>query len=505
MQEKTFYSVIISGTVISLIGRFLGVGFQFISQILLARYLGPIEYGQFSIGWSFFQLIGIIAAFGFDYAIIKFGSKYWDEQLGKLKSLTLKFNFLALIGTGLILLIIFAFLGKVLIFFNKMELLNVFQLFAIGIPFYVFIKINSAATRITNNMQYSVFSEEVVRRGLQLLFVFLIINAGLQLKASILATILSFVIAAIVIGLFTFKLFFRKIHTIPTKIDLRSIFRYSIYVTGSAITASVLVWFDRIILGLFQPAFQVGLYQSAIQVTLLFPTVLLAVNIVMAPLIVSLHQKNDMEHLKKTYRISTRWILYLAIPLALLIFTYPEFILTGLYGEAYSAGKGILLILTISQLFNIGTGVVTQILILTGHEKKWFWYTFIALLINVSLNVLLIPIYGGVGTAVASGLALIVLNLLGLFSSKTIVGVFPYEKKLLKGGLAAIGVVAVLLASYNLPIKNNLATLLLLIIFTYSLFILFLFLLGFDSEDKNFIQLFTQRMLNQTKKDAVES
>ena len=108
MQNRSIYSILVRGAAISLGGKFVGAGLQFISQILLARNLGPSDYGLYSVGWSFFQIIGVIATFGLDYAIIKFGSEFWDDQLEKIKSLFLKLNGISLFfGGGIVLLVFF--------------------------------------------------------------------------------------------------------------------------------------------------------------------------------------------------------------------------------------------------------------------------------------------------------------------------------------------------------------------------------------------------------------
>ena len=177
---------------------------------------------------------------------------------------------------------------------------------------------------------------------------------------------------------------------------------------------------------------EVGIYQAASQITLIFPTILLGVNLVVSPMISTYYHQLDFGRLGAIYRTSTKWILVISLPLFFITFLIPSKILEVFFGSEYLDGGIILIILAFTQLINLGTGVVAQIMLMTKFETRWFWFTIVASLINIIGNIFFIPILGGVGAAIGSGLALTVLNFLGLRNVKFAFGLFPVDRRIIK-------------------------------------------------------------------------
>lgn len=503
MQKRSIYSTLVYGAAVSLAGKFLGAGLQFVSQILLARNLGPSDYGLYSVGWGFFQIVGVIATFGLDYAIIKFGSEFWDDQLEKIKSLFIKFNGLSILLGGGAVIFVFLGISEFLSKTGRNDLDVVFKLFSIAIPFFIILRVNTAATRITQNLRHSAVAEDLTRKGVQLVLLLYIAQLGMRLEDTIIVTVISFAAAAILITASGYKLFVRNVKTdFMDGIDYRGVLKYSLFVTGSFITSSGLLWFDRIILGFFRPASEAGLYQAASQVTFLFSTILLAVNMAVAPLIASRFHKKDFEGLANIFRFSTKYIIYLGIPLALVVFIFPKLTLVGLYRDDYLGGETVLILLTITQVINIGTGAVAQVLLMTGQERKWFWFTLSAFVVNVTANLILVPRFGGVGAAIGSGISLIGLNIVGLFSAKKIVGAFPYHRNLLKGFAAALITTSLLLFLSRVSFEFNLISLVGIIITAYLAFGLSMVLFGIDDEDSKILDTLRTQLLNNSRQDS---
>ena len=98
------------------------------------------------------------------------------------------------------------------------------------------------------------------------------------------------------------------------------------------------------------------------------------------------------------------------MPIIIIIFVFPEFILS-FFGKDFLIAKSALLILAFSQGINAMSGSVGIILNMTGKEKVFRNILSIALVINISLNLILIPIYKIEGAAIASASSLIFWNL----------------------------------------------------------------------------------------------
>ncbi len=488
MKKQSLYSILIYGAAFSIVGKFIGAAFQFVSQIILGRYLGPDEYGAYSIGWSFFQILSIFSTFGLDYAVIKFGADYWNSQLSKLKNTILRMNALAVIIGALLLVLIYTGIDEILVLFHREELAVVFKLFAPGISLYAILKVNSAATRLTNSIKYTVITEEIIRRGTQLVLFLFIVALGLGLKESIIASNISFLVACVVALIIVFRLFFIKVPGITTA-DFRNIdvLKYSMVVAGSSIISSILVWSDRIFLGMFNSTYQAGIYNASSQITSIFSTIVFGTSTVVAPLIANNNSANDLESTKIIYKTSTKLMLYLGLPLALVIFVFPEQLIQQLYGVSYLEGVTLLLILTVTQLINLGTGAISQMMLMADFEHRWFRFSAISLIANIVLNVLLIPRYGGIGAAIGSGAAFSLLNILGLVSIKKNLNINPYDKSYLKVLGSILITFALLLAGNMLKISHSLFSLGMIIVGAYLIFAFCLILFGIEKQEKDFI------------------
>ena len=72
----------------------------------------------------------------------------------------------------------------------------------------------------------------------------------------------------------------------------------------------------------------------------------------------------------------------------------------GLFGDAFIAGYGALLVLTAAQLMQALVGPVSSLLGISGHQDHCLYVFGITLVIAIVLNMLLLPSYGIMGAAV---------------------------------------------------------------------------------------------------------
>jgi O-antigen/teichoic acid export membrane protein len=78
--------------------------------------------------------------------------------------------------------------------------------------------------------------------------------------------------------------------------------------------------------------------------------------------------------------------------------------------EVYSGGKWVIFVIGIGKIIEVMTGANGIILLNSKHYRVSFYTNIILVAITITANLLLIPIYGIVGAAIASALALFVYN-----------------------------------------------------------------------------------------------
>ncbi|MBF2013970.1 MAG: flippase [Rivularia sp. T60_A2020_040] len=168
---------------------------------------------------------------------------------------------------------------------------------------------------------------------------------------------------------------------------------------------------DVLMLGAIKSSESVGIYVVVNRLSSLIIFVLAATNSILAPNIASLYAEGKIDKLQNIVTKTSRavFLASLIITLNLIIFSYW---LLLIFGSNFTQGKNALIILCIGQLVNAAVGPVALLLNMTGNEN----YTTISIgasaILNVILNILLIPQWGIEGAAIATASSMIVWNVI---------------------------------------------------------------------------------------------
>ncbi len=147
------------------------------------------------------------------------------------------------------------------------------------------------------------------------------------------------------------------------------------------------------------------------------------------------------------YRATTAWLIVLTWPLYLLAVIYGPEILS-IFGQSYRAGHMVMIILGVTMLVATACGQVNMVLITTGRSSWSLANGLTALVVNVGLDLLLIPRYGITGAAIGWAAAIIVTNLTPLVQLAISKRLHPFGRgSLIAAGLAAASFAAIPLAA----------------------------------------------------------
>jgi|ERR1035437_1207637 O-antigen/teichoic acid export membrane protein len=95
----------------------------------------------------------------------------------------------------------------------------------------------------------------------------------------------------------------------------------------------------------------------------------------------------------------------LTFPIFALLFLYPEFILTKLYGVQYASGAIALRILSLEFVTNSYLGFRYHTIVASGDSKFLMKCSAASAGINILLNFILVPPFGMIGAAIASAVS----------------------------------------------------------------------------------------------------
>ncbi len=484
-----------TGATITLIGRVVGRGLDMVKQIAIARLLGPEAFGLFALAWNLLRIVVILAPLGLQNGVIHFGSAFWRRDDSAFKSLLLRSLAISMAFSLAFSVLLYALAPWISVtWFDDPQLTAVLRLFTLAIPLTVGMRMTVAATQVSQRMKFAIYIEELWQTAVSLVLFFLFYWIGWQLFGAVLATVLSFA-AAFAAGLYYVYRLFPEVFasTAQAGLSIRQLLTYSLP-TAAAGTFGVLVnRLNRIFIGFFLPTTAVGIYQAAAQFSVIFAIVLNGFNAIFAPLIARLYHDHDMPQLEELYRVSTKWGLYVSMPFFLVICLTPTQVMVAAFGESFASGGVPLLILTVGQLFNMASGAVGYILMMTARQNVWFTLSTAAMVLNLVLNWLLIELYGLPGAALATTIGVFFLFGLGLWYIRKSLGLWPYDRRYLKGVAAALAAtVALLPIRYltTLPLVN----VLLMGVLATVVFFGVLLLLGLDAEDQMFVETLMRRI-----------
>jgi len=231
----------------------------------------------------------------------------------------------------------------------------------------------------------------------------------------------------------------------------------------------------------------VGKYHPPARTAGLVRMILIAFMGIFSPILTELYSNNDRNGMVNVYHLVVRWIMTLALPLFLLIILFPKKVMF-LFGTEYQESYMILSILTTSVLIQTFIGIGGPTLTMTGYPKINFINSIFILFINFALNIYLIPLYQGTGAAIATLASMTFLGLIRSIEIWYILRLQPLSLKLIKPFLAIFVVLIVMISikPFIMPFHTIISLIIASIIIGFS-FLLLLWLIGFDEDDKQVI------------------
>ena len=167
---------------------------------------------------------------------------------------------------------------------------------------------------------------------------------------------------------------------------------------------------DIVLLGVLKPASEVGIYRVAWQVSLPVMFALTAVNLVAGPHFARAYHAGARDQLQRLATWSARVAVAAALPTAAVLILFGRPLLAYVFGDEFAAGGTALALLCVGQLCNAVAGSVGTVLNMTGHERDTVIGVGIAAATNLVLNLILIPLLGIEGAALATMTSMIVWN-----------------------------------------------------------------------------------------------
>lgn len=408
-DKKRLSKVVLPSIFIHLIAAVIYV----FTILLLTRKLGAREYGIFTYSFTCISLIISLLMGGINVMSVREPPALLSKgQIGLWKGFYLwssRFVLLVCIIVPLLITTFILFATHFLHLF-KYSPYTLPILFALAaFPFYSLTNYYSSWLRGQREPVLSFLPDNIIKPVffLIILVCFFHFNIWNAIWARDLSFVASSVFAFIVFRKMTKMDGITAEYDIPAwKTSLKSFF----FLTALVSVSSRL---DILMLGFYRDASQVGIYGGADMIASKIFVFQALMNQISTASISSLHALKDKEKLQNMVTKITRGVTIVSIPIFLVIIIFNKWILSFL-GPAFINGQSALIILCIGQLISIAFGPVGNFAVTTKNEKVSIVFALIRIAIIILLNVILTPILGMIGTAIATSVSLVFWNV-GMF------------------------------------------------------------------------------------------
>lgn len=399
-----------SAFILKIIGSLLG----YIFLLLVTRTAGAETWGVFALCLALLNITSIFSRIGVDTAILKYVAQF-KGKMSEIKDVYFQGFSLVLVLSIVFSILLYLFSDLVAeLIFHKPQLSSYFKIISSALVPFTIIHINVQTLRgLKMIKEFAFFQHVSMFLGAIVFFLLLTEFYNIDILYSpIVAFTFSIFLVMLIISVFVIKQFNRtkSIRTLSKK----DIVKTSFPMMMSSSILLFMAWSDTIMIGIFKTETDVGVYNVALKLAMVTGILLGAVNSIVAPKLSETYNNDRMDEFQKLIKQSTRIIFLSTLPILIILFLLPGFLLS-LFGTEFIIAKTTLLILLIGQVVNAMSGSVGFILQMTGKERVYQNILIIALLSNISLNLYLIPQYGTEGAAIASAFSLLLWNLCSVF------------------------------------------------------------------------------------------
>jgi O-antigen/teichoic acid export membrane protein len=184
----------------------------------------------------------------------------------------------------------------------------------------------------------------------------------------------------------------------------------------------------------------------------------------------------------------------MTLPIFFVLFLFPDVVLNLLFGSRYIGASVALQVLAFGVFIHISLGFTGNTLLVLGKSKFLMWISLIGAIINIILNIVLIPPMGIIGAAIASAFSLIVTKILSMIKLYMFFEVHPFAKNYLKITGLFVMFLFVFYILRNLVIMSFWMFMALFSLFLVSYSLLVLFTKSFDEEDITILLTIEKRL-----------
>ena len=382
---------------------------MFASQALIARWLGSSQFGTFVYVWTWLLVAGDLVHLGLPLTAQRFVPEYKHAQSSELLRGYLSGSRWLTFATGSAAALVAALVVHSTASHFESSLVTLFYLACAALPAYGLTFMSDGLARSYNWIGLALLPAYVLRPVILIAAVAGLHAAGVTLDA---ITVMSILAGAAWLSALVQVLQFNRRLKAAVAAGAK---RYDLRRWLATALPMILVWglyalltsTDVLVLKQFRPPEEVAHYYAAAKSVALVSFIYFAVAATSAHRFTTYHVAGDHGGLARLATSSVRWVFWPSLALSVPLIVFGHTIL-GLFGPDFVAGYPVMVILAIGQLARASIGPAERVVNMLGQQRRCAFAYAVAFAFNIAACLLLAPVYGAIGAAMATAGAFVI-------------------------------------------------------------------------------------------------
>lgn len=416
IDDDPIFLGIVRGGSLTLIARILNAILLLTINLIIARQYGSGIVGVLAIINSFLNITFLFNLSGTNTAVLRLVPEYSTKySLASGREAWIRIQKLVALFSPIVSVLIIG-IGFLWDYFTPASQISLpyFYVAATLTPFFSFIKLNTEALRAF--FQTRLYAMANIMPSAANLLILLIL---MTIRRDSTDPIWAFTGSNIIIWIATT---FMVIIILPRRekqetaicIPYRKIISISLPMGISFGITQGMNYLDTIILGIFRPEAEVGVYSTVVKLAALTSFVIYSINAVSASKFSELHFSQRKMELFALAKKSSNLIFWLSLPILIGSVILGK-VLLGIFGPEFVTGYFSMVLLVGSQFVDAMGGSNSLFLDMTGSQNKLKNIMLLTLSIYIVINITVIPKMGMNGSAMTRLVASVFWNLMASF------------------------------------------------------------------------------------------
>ena len=413
---------------VMVLAEVFGFGLNFVLVVIIARYLGAVQFGKYSFVMAFVWVFQIIADSGLSNIMIReiaVNRENLEYQLGVTKSLMWVFSILtfAVIALGVYLL------NPEMVVKDAIYVMGLAVLATVHAVGY------SSVFRALEEMEYNAIGF-VLHKALLLALVMAVI----KLRMGLVQIAGAYLISNISLWVMYYVITSLRYQRPRVRVDVRAwwyLLSEAIPIGIASILRKISWQIDILILSAIGSTLSVGLFSAPYKVVQSINMLPLAISMPLFPFYSRL-AKSSSKELFAAYEKSLRLMCLLSIPLVVILAAFSHSIVSLVFGREFQRSHAALEILSVTILFLFPTSQFIYLFSALGRQRLYTICSLVSLGANILIDFILIPRFDFIGACLGTLIAEMLLFAMGMYYVKTIEKDVSFMRALWKPLVAGI-------------------------------------------------------------------